>query len=124
MSDLSDPYWGNVISVLNMLGSNGSNIFQDSKSNIVWTNNNNLTISNSLGYNVASFLGSEYLTRAYTSDFNWWVTAFTIEAWIRADSFSSWGTYSNMIGNMNPDNSIRYWSFGPTPSNKLRFMVS
>lgn len=127
-SGSGDPYWANVVSLLNMEGSNNSTIFTDSASARTWTPVGNVHIDNSLGYNAAAFDGvSDYITTSYTSiDFDWWKTDYTIEALVVPANLSNWSYYDgsqrpNMINNGNVSNTTNYWSFGPINSGKIAF---
>jgi hypothetical protein len=71
---------------------------------------------------------SQYLTSSYsTAAFDWWVTDFTIEAWVYPTTFTGWSSspgfvpMPTLIGNMNVGTVTNYWSFGPTTAGVLSF---
>lgn len=55
---------------------------------------------------------------------NWYSTSYTVEYWIRPNSFSQGGnSESTVIGNMDPTNvsTGTYWSFGPVSGGTVKF---
>lgn len=118
-----DPYWANVVALLNMGGADGSTTFTDSTGLRTWTAGGGAQIDTSLGYNTAQFDGTgDYVTTPYVqADFDWWTGDYTIEAWVRmTTSWAAWGWLSGtparipaFIGNANLTTSTDYWSFGP-----------
>lgn len=124
-----DPYWANVVSLLNMGGANGSTTFTDSTGLRTWTQSGDAQISSALGVNAAAFSGSGgFVQTPYvTSEFDWWTSDYTIEAWIYAGSLANWHVLSGsvrvpcMAGNMATTGSLNFWSFGPINGNVLRF---
>lgn len=55
---------------------------------------------------------------------NWYSTSYTVEYWIRPNSFSQGGnSESPVIGNMDPTNSSTgtFWSFGPITGGTVKF---
>lgn len=126
----SDPYFANVVALLNMDGSDGSTMFIDSTGLRTWTAVGNAQIDTSLGYNTGLFDGSgDRVTTPYvTADFDWWTTDFTIEAWVYIAVNTTWDYTSagtvcpSMVGCADPGSAIDYWSFGPLRSgNGVRF---
>ena len=70
------------------------------------------------GAGYVSFDGTDdYLTTAYTtSEFRWWDTDYTIEAWIYPTTLTDWYNGSArpaLVGNMDHTGNTNYWSFGP-----------
>lgn len=127
----SDPYWSSVVALLNMAGVSGSTVFYDDAAGVNWTNagSSSVLVSNSLGYNTALYtFGGCHLSRSYVpTDFDWWTSDYTIEAWIHASTFGSWSynvdgqDHPALIGNMDPNSGTNYWSFGPLNDGRIRF---
>jgi hypothetical protein len=85
----------------------------------VYNNGNNGTNSSLLvpagTQGSVSLNGSnQYLTVPYsTTNFDWYTTDYTIEAWIYPTSYKFDGTPAAvLVGNMNAGNTFDYWSFG------------
>ena len=86
---------------------------------------NNVTLTNGPLHSQGPFLGAgyvtfdgtdDYLTTTYSSsEFRWWDTDYTIEAWIYPTTLTDWyySTISSLVGNMDPSGITNYWSFGP-----------
>lgn len=125
-----DPYWSNVSALLNMGGADGSTSFPDSASIRVWTRGGSAQVDTSLGYNTALFDGDgDSITTPYLpSDFDWWPSDYTIEAWIYPVALSAWQFMSGstsvpaMVGNASPTADVDYWSFGPLAGGAIRFI--
>ena len=71
-----------------------------------------------LGAGYVTFDGTDdYLTTTYsTSEFRWWDTDYTIEAWIYPITLTDWYDGSArpaLVGNIDPAGNTNYWSFGP-----------
>lgn len=123
-----DPYWSDVVALLNMGGTDGSTTFTDSTGLRTWTASGNAQIDTSLGYNAALFDGSgdRIATTYSTAAFDWWTSGYTVEAWINVTTLSSWYSVPNsadlpcMIGCMAPAGQDNYWSFGPIGGGALR----
>lgn len=63
-----DPYWANVVSLLNFPGADGSTVFTDETGKI-WTPYGNAQIDTSLGYNAGLFDGAgDYIKTVDSSD--------------------------------------------------------
>lgn len=125
-----DPYWSSVVACLNAAGADGSGTIVDDKGLRVWTRFGNLQVDDSLGPNTLLSDGvGDYTTTPYVpTDFTWWTTDHTIEAWVYADSFADWSYLdftSNQtaafIGNAQTDGAANYWSFGPLSTGELGF---
>ena len=59
---------------------------------------------------------NQFFTTTYsTSEFRWWDTDYTIEAWIYPTTLTDWyySTVPSLVGNMDPSGITDYWSFGP-----------
>ncbi|KRG60818.1 hypothetical protein ABB25_01105 [Stenotrophomonas koreensis] len=54
-----DPYWADVVALLNMPGANGSTAFPDEKGLCTWSAAGNVRVDTSRGFNVAEFDGSD-----------------------------------------------------------------
>ena len=70
------------------------------------------------GAGYVTFDGTDdYLTTTYsTSEFRWWDTDYTIEAWIYPTTLTDWYDGSArpaLVGNMDHTGMTNYWSFGP-----------
>ena len=91
---------------------------------------NNGTLTNGTLHSQGPFPGTgyvtfdgtdDYLTTTYsTSEFRWWDTDYTIEAWIYPTTLTDWYgtggqsyTIPALVGNMDPNGITNYWSFGP-----------
>lgn len=123
-----DPYWADVVALLNMDGADGSTTFTDSTGLRTWTAAGNAQIDDSLGYNTALFDGAgDRVTTPYVqADFDWWTTDYTIEAWINPTTMADWSYLDGaqrpaMIGCANPTSTTNYWSFGPRNDGALVF---
>lgn len=122
-----DPYFASVTLLLDMGGADGSTTFTDSATSPhTMTSHGNVKIDTALGYNAALFDGSgDYITTPYVqSDFDWWTSDYTLEAWINPSNLSTWsyvdGTSNpTMIGGANPGSKTNYWSFGPISDGHL-----
>lgn len=78
-----DPYWANVVSLLNFPGADGSTTFTDEKGKS-WTAYGNAQIDTSLGYNAGLFDGSgDYIQCADHADFEFGAGDFCIEQVVR-----------------------------------------
>lgn len=123
-----DPYWANVVSLLNFPGADGSTSIIDAKGK-TWTAYGNAQIDTSLGYNTGLFDGDGDSVRTpyVKDDFDWWTGDFTIEAWIYVVTLANWYyvdgafTGTNLIGCANATTSTNYWSFGLSPGGIVRF---
>lgn len=124
-----DPYFANVVSLLNMEGADGGTTFADSTGARVWAPSGSVHIDTALGYNAALFDGSgDYISTPYVAaDFDWWTSDYTIEAWIIAASFTNW-SYSDgtrslplLVGCAAPNGTTNYWSFGPLSGGAVKF---
>jgi hypothetical protein len=82
--------------------------------------------TNTWAYNFDGGSGS-YLTATYsTSSFDWWTSDYTIEAWVYASSWATWGSgtaygQSGLVGNYTSADSTNYWSFGPHTDGTIKF---
>lgn len=126
-----DPYWDDVVLLLNMGGASGSNSFQDSTGNAAFSVSGDVKIDTSKGYNAARFDGSgDRLSATYSQSlYDWWTGDYTIDAWVYADSYNSWqyvdgSTRPVMIGCASPNSFTNYWSFGPTASGLRMYYFS
>lgn len=124
---VGDPFWANVVSLLNFDGTDGSTTFSDATGR-TWTANGNAQIDTSLGYNTGLFDGGgDNVTTPYvTADFDWWTTDFTIEAWIYIVSAGAWSYNPGidvpaMVGCASTSSVTNYWSFGPLGDGTVRF---
>lgn len=68
----------------------------------------------------------DYITTTYSNAaFDWNGDDFTVDAWVYAASWTSWGlpTYNIpiMVGNQSPTALTSYWVFGPRENGKLEF---
>ena len=99
----------------------GGNTWKDTTSQ-----GNNGTLTNGPIHSQGPFPGAgyvtfdgtdDYLTTAYsTSEFRWWDTDYTIEAWIYPTTLTDWYDGSArpaLVGNMDHTGNTNYWSFGP-----------
>jgi hypothetical protein len=118
-----------VKSLMNMRGSSGATSLIDEKAR-TWTTGGDVKIDTTQGFNAAVFdgTGDSLTTANVQADFDWWIDDYTIEAWIKASSFSSWeyidGSNHNprLHGNMTAASSTsNYWSFGPIAGGQLKF---
>ena len=124
-----DPYWEDVVALLNMPGGSGSTSFPDATGKRVWTPSGDVSVSTELGYNTAEFDGSgDYISAPYVkADLDWWTGDFTIEAWVYAGSFSDWSYLDGaqrpaLLGCASQTTTENYWSFGPVSgTNALSF---
>lgn len=72
-------------------------------------------------------LNNNDLATAYTSDFDWVNNKYTIEAFVKASSWSTWSELGlvngipRLLGRMEKTNDSNYWSFGPVASGKVHF---
>jgi len=78
------------------------------------------------GNNVINFDGSNdyiYESPPDPADLrNWWAQAFTVEYWIKPDSFgNSQNTGSNVVGMTEHSGSSETWSFGPRSTGEVLF---
>lgn len=102
-----DPYWANVVSLLNFPGADGSTTFTDAKGKI-WTAAGTAQIDNSLGYNAGQFTSPPaWIASASNADWAMGAGDFTIEAWIYLPPMAG----DRNIFNVNIANAI---SFGLT----------
>lgn len=119
----SDPFFANVKSLLHFDGADASTTFTDEIGN-TWAANGNAqidTAQSKFGGASGLFDGSgDYLSTSYsTTNFDWWTGDYTLEAWVRASSWSGWSYDSdpaqkpNMIANRAVSTDENYWSFGP-----------
>lgn len=115
-----DPYWSDVVALLNMPGVGGSTSFPDATGKRIWMPSGNVSVSTELGYNTAKFDGSgDYIYAPYVkADLDWWTGDFTIEAWVYAGAFSDWSYLDGaqrpaLLGCASPTTTENYWSFGP-----------
>lgn len=92
----TDPYWANVVSLLNMGGADGSTAFPDSKGLRTWSTHNTVTVKTTLGYNAALFAFDGALRAPSSADFALGTGDFTIETWARVASISSDRTLFNV----------------------------
>lgn len=54
--------------------------------------------------------------------FNWWTVKFTLECWVKYDTFTNAGVNPTLFGNMTASNAaLLYWGFGATNSGTLAF---
>lgn len=84
----SDPYWANVVSLLNFPGADGSTSIIDAKGK-TWTAYGNAQIDTSLGYNTCQFDGAgDYIQCADHADFEFGGGDFCVEQIARINSFS------------------------------------
>lgn len=119
-----------------------NNRFKDSSTNnFTITRNGDAKISaftpfNQTGsYSASAYGGSmyfdgsgDYLTSTYsTTNFDWWTNDYTIEAWVFPTPLTNWsyndGTSQRvcMVGNMNNNDGVDYWSFGPANDGTVKF---
>ena len=78
-----DPYWANVVSLLNFPGADGSTSIIDAKGK-AWTAYGNAQIDTSLGYNTCQFDGAgDYIQSADHADFEFGAGDFCIEQVVR-----------------------------------------
>lgn len=85
----TDPYYANVVSLLNFPGADGSTTFTDAKGK-VWTPQGSAQIDTSLGYNAGQFPGSpSRLDSPTDADWAMGTGDFTVEAWIRPSNLST-----------------------------------
>lgn len=83
----TDPYWANVVALLNMGGANGSTAFPDSTGLNSWTAVA-ATVDTSLGYNAAAFPSTSRIGAPSSAGFAMGAGDFTVEAWVRIASTS------------------------------------
>lgn len=122
-----DPFWGNVKSLLNSAGADGSTTAIDETGRI-WTSRGSFQIDDSTGHNVMLFDGSTASadTPYIGSDFDWWTQDYTIDAVINPTNLSSWAytdgdSTPQMIASAEPGTFTNYWSFGPNSAGALVF---
>jgi hypothetical protein len=112
-----------------VLGLDAANTKSYGGSGTTWSDlsgkGNNGTVTGSLhsqgpfpgGSGYVTFDGTDdYFTTTYsTSEFRWWDTDYTIEAWIYPTTLTDWysSTVPSLVGNMDPSGITDYWSFGP-----------
>jgi hypothetical protein len=122
-----------------LLSANGSNnannntFLDSSTNNFTITRVGNTTQGTVSPYYNAStwanyFNGADsYLTATYsTSSFDWWTSDYTIEAWVYASSWATWGSgtaygQSGLVGNYTTADATNYWSFGPHTDGTIKF---
>jgi hypothetical protein len=132
-ASIGDANFGDVSLLLHMDGTNGSTTFTDSSSNAVSVaTNGNAQISTAqskFGSASGYFDGTgDYLTTPYvTTDYDWWTSDFTLEAWVYPTTFTGWyrfysslGDIGTLIGNMDPTGGSTDWTFGITSSGAIR----
>jgi hypothetical protein len=114
-----DPYFNNVSLLLPL---NSLYAFKDYSVNPrTITVNGNTTISaaqSKWGNGSSYFDGSgDYITTPYTSDFDWWLTDYTIEMWVYPLNYGRQIPY--LIGKIQGINN--FWSFGLDNLNRVAF---
>ena len=82
-----DPYWANVVSLLNFDGADGSTTFTDEKGK-TWTANGNAQIDTSQGYPAGQFDGNDFISTPSHADFDFGSGLYTVELWINPASVS------------------------------------
>lgn len=126
----SDPNFSNVVLLMHGNGADNGTTFTDSSaSNRSFTRFGNAkTSTTQKKYGTASmyFDGTgDYLETAYsTTDFQWWGSDYTIEAWVYPTTLSEWSytnTIPGMIGNGDPIGGTVYWAFGPRSDGAVTF---
>lgn len=79
----TDPYWANVVLLLNMEGVDGSTTFIDAKGHTM-TASGDAQIDTSLGFNAALFDGAgDRIVSASSADFGFGTGDLTAEFWVR-----------------------------------------
>jgi len=121
-----DPFWSDVILLLEMDGSNGSTTFTDTSPNAFSvTANGNAQISTAQAKygQSALFDGSgDYLTIAYNSAFNIGASDFTAECWVR---FTSLLEDNDVLGvNFNGNTGFATIRLVPKSNGSMRFLCS
>ena len=129
----TDPNFSDVSLLLHGDGTNGSTTFIDSSSNnFTVTASGNAQIDTTVvkyGTGSMQFDGSgDYLTVPYnTTEFDWWVEDYTLEAWIYPTTLTGWystnanlGSIPTLIGNKSATAVTNYWSFGLTSTGAIR----
>ena len=116
----TDPYWANVVALVQGTGADGSTTIVDDTGLRTWTQHGNLQVDDSLGPNTLLSDGTgDYATTPYVkADFDWWTGDFTIEAWVQASAFTDWyytdgSPVPAFVGCADPASGTNYWSFGP-----------
>lgn len=132
-----DPEFEYTTLLLKAVGSNtqANSTFIDSSANNFTVTKNGDVIQGSFtpfygnGYYSNYFDGTgDYLTAPYTTtNFDWWTSDYTFEAWVYPTVLSTW-SYSDgarqrpvFAGNMTNDVDTDYWSFGPINDGTVRF---
>lgn len=92
----SDPYYANVVSVLNFQGTNGSTTFADAKSK-TWTATGNAQLSTAQAkFGVSSLLldgTGDFIHCTGGADFQFGISDFTIELWIYLTTLNQNGLF-------------------------------
>ena len=128
----SDPYFSNVSLLLFGEGVSGStNIIDSSNNAYSLTRSGAVQISTSVkeyGSGSIRFNGTTGDALVHNSPpvslVDWYSSDYTIEAWVYADSFTSWGlSIPVLVGHKNLNDFTNNWSFGPIGdgSNRLVF---
>ena len=122
-----DDSYASVELLLRGNGANASTTILDSSAKYrAMTQFGNL--QNSTGqvkYGPAALLmdgSGDYVTTPYsTTDFQWWGSDFTIEAWVYPTSYTGWssGDLGSIIGNASPTANTVYWGLGIDSTGKL-----
>jgi sugar lactone lactonase YvrE len=128
-----DVDFADVSLLLHGDGTSGSTTITDSSSSPkTVTVNGNAQIDTAVkkfGTGSIEFDGTnDYLTTPYvTTDYDWWTSDFTLEAWVYPTTFTGWyefysglGDIGTLIGNMDPTGSGAHWTFGITSSGAIR----
>lgn len=124
----TDPYFANVKSLLHFDGTNGSTTFTDVIGN-TWTASVATISTTSPKFGTGSGLfgpGTLISTTYSTTNFDWWTTSYTIEAWVKPNTLTNWsynssGSIPVLCGNMTFNSLTDYWSFGPNSSGQVMF---
>jgi hypothetical protein len=135
---LGEPQFYLTTLLLHGDGTNGANnnTFVDSSTNNLSITRTGNTIQGSFSpfsqtgwsyYNNGT--ASTYVTVPYiTTNFDWWTSDYTIEAWIYPHDLTNWSkntvgsAVGNVVGNMDPSTGAitNYWSFGLDDSGHAR----
>lgn len=126
-----DPDFASVELLLHGNGANGGTTFTDSSAaaRTFTFSGNAQTSTTQVKFGSASlkFDGTgDYIQTPYdTTDFKWWDSDFTIEAWVYPEDLAEWQYNASIpafLAHANPYDVTIYWAFGPMSNGLLRFM--